>query len=186
MLNPRIPTPEGYKYVDYFRAKGMTNFTLDTARQWHARLAPAGLDLPTPVRFLPPAEDKRIFNTRQSHRLSEWVLEQYGASANVELTEKMMRAYFEDGSNIHETDVLCAIAATVDGVDAGAARAMLDDPTAAPTPGDIDRMDRWAKGPDIDCHGVPLFLVGGVYKLSGAQPAETLLRAFAAVARETA
>lgn len=73
----------GINYIQYFVQKGMRDFTIETARQWHGRLAAAGLQLQRPVRFAPPTEDKMIYNTVNSHRLMEWPVVAAAALARV-------------------------------------------------------------------------------------------------------
>eukprot|EP00941_MAST-03F_sp_MAST-3F-sp1_P003288 g3288.t1 len=119
-----------------------------------------------------------MYNSRQSHRLGEWVLEKYGADANVAITEAMMRAFFEKGENIHNTDVLLKAAANISTIDIVAARKMLENATIAPTPEDIDKADAWAKSPDINCHGVPFFIINDKFATSGAQDSERLIQLF--------
>ena len=104
-------------------------------------------------------------NTFDAHRLLAWAERQGAQDA---LKERLFAAYLTDGSRIADLDVLAACASDV-GLSAGDARAVLaGDDFAA----DV-RADE-AEARALGISGVPFFVVGGRYGVSGAQPAEGL------------
>ena len=94
--------------------------------------------------------------------------------------EALFHAYFIDGRNIGDREVLADIAAAA-GMDRESIAARLaSDEDVAEVQADIRSAQR------IGVTGVPTFIVANRYGLVGAQPAEELARAFAQVAAEEA
>ena len=113
---------------------------------------------------LPYDRRSHTYNSRFAQELGKWADTQAGGVA---IHDALYRAYFVDGSNIGDVDVLVDIAGSV-GLPADAARAVIED-RSFQSAIDAD----WAKSRQYGITGVPTFVAGG-YGVVGAQPYETL------------
>lgn len=104
-------------------------------------------------------------NSFDAHRLIQRALEDGVQDA---MKERLMRAYFTEGEAIGDRDTLVRLAGEV-GVDAEAA-------LTAPQYAEAVRADE-DLAVRIGIRGVPFFVLGRRYGVSGAQPAELLLQA---------
>ena len=102
-------------------------------------------------------------NTVKAHELLHFAKEQ---GVQPEMMERLMRAYFTEGSHVGRVEDLAVLASEV-GLDADATREALTSGrfTAAV------RADQ-AKAQAYGINGVPFFVIDGKYGVSGAQPAE--------------
>lgn len=116
---------------------------------------------------------KRQPNTLDCHRLIHWA-ETIGKSA--EMKQKLMDLYFTQGADLTQTDTLVQAAADV-GLDAETVRADLasDKDVAL-----IEQEAQQAKEAGIE--GVPCFVFGGKFAVSGAQAPEYLAEAIERIA----
>jgi predicted DsbA family dithiol-disulfide isomerase len=115
--------------------------------------------------------------TLKAHELLHFAKEQ---GLQLELSERLFRAYFTEGRHVGRVDELVELAAEV-GLDADAARAALESGRfAAAVQSDI------AQAGAYGINGVPFFVIDGKYGISGAQPAEVFAQAIAQVAEEQA
>src|SRR5262249_24175721 len=104
-------------------------------------------------------------NTRDAHRLLQLAKD---AGRQDELMERLQRAYFTDQESIFDQDSLIRLAAEA-GLDAGDAS-------------DVLAGDRYTDHVETDenmaralgATGVPLFVIGRKYGISGAQAPETI------------
>jgi len=111
---------------------------------------------------------KRQPNTLDCHRLIRWA-EAQGLAA--EMKQKLMDLYFTQGADLTERDVLVKAAADV-GLDADQVRASLaSDQDVA----EVEQEALSAKEAGIE--GVPCFIFGGKFAVSGAQAPEYLAEA---------
>ena len=103
-------------------------------------------------------------NTVKAHELLHFAKEQ---GVQPEMMERLMRAYFTEGSHVGRVEDLAVLASEV-GLDADATREALTSGrfTAAV------RADQ-AQAQAYGINGVPFFVIDGKYGVSGAQPAET-------------
>ena len=102
-------------------------------------------------------------NTVKAHELLHFAKEQ---GRQLELTERLMSAYFTEGRHLGRDDELVALAAEV-GLDAEDARDALQSGRFLPAV----RADQ-AQAAAYGINGVPFFVIDGKYGVSGAQPAE--------------
>ena len=110
-------------------------------------------------------ERARPGNTFDAHRVVHHAAARGRADA---AKERLFRAYLAEGEALGEREVLVRLAGEI-GLDAGEVEAMLEgDEHAAAVKADEDRAR------SLRISGVPFFVVGGRYGLSGAQPAEVL------------
>lgn len=106
---------------------------------------------------------KRTPNTLDAHRLIHWAgLEQ----RQTEAVDALFEAYFVDGRDIGDQDVLADISDTI-GLDAAVVRRLLNS--------DADRDEiskRDAHSREMGISSVPTFIVAGQHAVPGAQPPE--------------
>lgn len=110
----------------------------------------------------------RSGNTFDAHRVLQLAAEKGVQDA---MKERFFRAYMMEGEPIGDPETLVRLAADV-GLDAEEVRAALaTDAHAAAVRGEED------EARELGIQGVPFFVLGGRYAVSGAQPAELLLGA---------
>jgi predicted DsbA family dithiol-disulfide isomerase len=110
-------------------------------------------------------------NTVKAHELIHFAK---AHGKQLEMTERLMSAYFVEGRHVGRIDELVQLAGEV-GLDAAAARDALENDEFLPAV----RQDQ-AQARAYGISGVPFFVIDGTYGVSGAQPPE----AFAQVARQ--
>jgi len=115
-------------------------------------------------------------NTADAHRLVLWA---EGQSAGVEMSERLYAAYFAEGANVSDRDVLAGCAADA-GLDPDAARSMLQ---GEDWKQEVVRAQDLARQRGVT--GVPFHVFDEQYAVSGAQPVEAFTRTLdAATGRE--
>jgi predicted DsbA family dithiol-disulfide isomerase len=116
-------------------------------------------------------------NTLDCHRMIFWAEAEGKAGA---MKQRLMDLYFTEGADLSDREVLVRAAADC-GMDNDAVRERLA------TDADVDRVTRAAeeaKQAGID--GVPCFIFGGIFAVSGAQAPEYLANAMERAAAEVA
>jgi predicted DsbA family dithiol-disulfide isomerase len=166
-LNDWIPR-EGISREQYLTTKfGSAERYKGIAQRVSAAAAAEGLDY---------AMDRisRQPNTLDAHRLIKWAGD-IGKAA--EMKQRLMVLYFTEGADLTDHAVLAQAAGDV-GLDADEVRAALatDRDTAA-----VEQEARQAKEAGID--GVPMFIFGGKFAVSGAQAPEALAEAIERMAQ---
>jgi predicted DsbA family dithiol-disulfide isomerase len=162
-LNPEMPE-EGVERAAYRAAKfGST----ERGREIDARVAEAGSAVDIGFNF---AAMQRTPNTVAAHR----VIRAAGAEGRQDaVVERLFSAYFLEGRDIGDPEVLAACVAEAGG-DAAATRAMLaSDANRA----EVLAEDEAARRAGIS--GVPSFALAGHVLFSGAVPADAMAEAFA-------
>ena len=153
-LNPDVPA-EGVDRAAYLAEKLGDPEKVEAS---HARLTEMGAEAGITYRF---DRMTRIPNTLDAHRLIRW------AGAEGVQTRAAMAIFqrnFEAGEDISDAGVLTSVAAEV-GMDAAV--------TARLLAGDADRAEVQAEAEaarEMGVTGVPTFIIGGRYAVSGAQP----------------
>lgn len=113
--------------------------------------------------------DIQHVNTARAHRALHFAKEN---GLQHELLERLFRAYFTDGENLSDVDVIARLASEV-GLDADGVRAALNDEAyAEKVEADITRARM------LGANGVPFFLINQKYGISGAQAADAFAGAF--------
>jgi predicted DsbA family dithiol-disulfide isomerase len=165
-LNPDMPV-EGADRARYLAAKfGDANRFADAQRT----LRGIGTGLGIEFRF---EAITRMPNTRRSHALIAWA-----AAAQSDVKGRVLRAYFSEGRDIGDPDVLASIAADA-GLDASAARAAIDDPALHREIASLEaRAQSWG------ISGVPAFVFERRYLVSGGQEPEVFLQVMDRVVAE--
>jgi len=151
-LHPETPQ-EGRSLEGLFRGRGYDVAKMQA--QMRARMAAEGL---------PYGERKMTFNSRLAQELGKWADEQPGGEA---IHDALFKAYFVDGKNIGDPEVLVALAQSV-GLPVEKAREVIANRSYR------DAVDAdWAKSREYGVTGVPTFVAGG-QGVVGAQPYEAL------------
>lgn len=161
MLDPSVPE-EGLPFMSTMRQKYGEQFSKEGMI---GRVVEAGVAAGVKFDF---DKVEMMPNTKLSHRLIAIAPE----SSKTELVEAINRAYFEEGRDIGSRAVLLQIAE-----ETGLVSSELG-----------ERLDRGEGGQQVEedfamarkigITGVPFFIVGGKFGLSGAQPPESFLKVF--------
>ena len=111
-------------------------------------------------------------NTVLCHRALHWALDEHGETAQGALKERLLRAYFTDGLDVGDADVI-ASCATETGLDGAALRLWLDtDGGKAQVAADFEAAI------NLEISGVPAFLIDGRYMVPGAQDVDVFVNVF--------
>ena len=151
-LHPETP-PEGKSLQELFAGRGYDIPKLQA--QMRARMQAEGL---------PYGDRKMTYNSRLAQELGKWADTQPGGEA---IHDALFRAYFVEGRNIGDADVLVQIAESV-GLPGAEARQVLAERTFKAAV-DAD----WQKSHEYGVTGVPTFVAAG-RGVVGAQPYEVL------------
>jgi predicted DsbA family dithiol-disulfide isomerase len=169
-LNPWVPR-DGMDRKDYLTTKfGSPEGYGQIAQRVKAAAAAEGLTYASEKMARQP-------NTTDCHRLIRWAGEIGKAPA---MKQRLMELYFTEGADLSNPEVLVQAAADV-GLDGGDIRARLA--------GDRDLVEVEAQAKaaqEAGINGVPFFILGGRYAISGAQEPQFLADAIARVAAENA
>ncbi|TAL73039.1 MAG: DsbA family oxidoreductase [Rhodanobacter sp.] len=112
----------------------------------------------------------RVWNTFDAHRLLHWASLGDNARA-LALKQALFRAYFSDGENVSDPEVLLRIVNAV-GLDADAARGVLETGAYAD---DVRAQEQRYQQAGI--HSVPATIVNGAHLIPGGQPPEVFEQA---------
>ncbi len=151
-LHPETP-PEGRTLEEMFAGRGYDIPKMQA--QMRARMQAEGL---------PYGNRTMTYNSRLAQELGSWADTQPGGEA---IHDALFRAYFVDGRNIGDPEVLVEIAAAA-GLPAAAAREVIEKRTHKAAV-DAD----WKKSHEYGVTGVPTF-VANMQGVVGAQPYEAL------------
>lgn len=160
-LNPEMPR-EGMDRREYLEQKfGGKQGAVRVYTQIEDTAKAAGLD----IAF---EKIERTPNTLDAHRLIRWAWDE---RCQTPLVSQLFKRYFREGQDISDHEVLCDAAAAVGMDRETTARLLASD-------NDLDTVISEDKGArEMGVQGVPMFLVGRKYALSGAQETELWLKA---------
>ena len=164
-LNPDIPR-EGMDRRSYLEAKFGGP---DAAAEVYARIAAAAEAAGLKIDF---GRIDRTPNTLDAHRLIHWAGIEGRQTAVV---SALFRAYFEEGRDIGDREVLADIADGC-GLDAAMIHRLLESDADEE---EIRARDAWARERGVT--GVPTFVVGRRHAVPGAQPPELWERVIAEI-----
>ena len=168
-LNPDMP-PQGQNIAEHIAQKyGSTPEQSAAARDMiRARAAEVGFTIAS-------GPNSRIYNTFDAHRLLHWARLKGRQSA---LKHALFGAYFTDGRNVADQEVLIA-AAIKAGLDGDAARDVLDTGLYAD---DVRAAERHWYQEGVSA--VPAVIINDRYLISGGQPAAAFEKALRSIAAE--
>lgn len=118
----------------------------------------------------------RIYNTFDAHRLLHWAETQ---GRQRELKHALLGAYFTDGRDVSDREVLVS-AATQVGLDAAEARQVLDEDRYAE---EVREQERFYQAQGV--RAVPSVIVNGRYLIQGGQPPEVFEQSLRRIAAES-
>lgn len=168
-LNTKMPA-EGQNIVEHITQKYGSTAEQSRANRAmiRSRAASVGFDINT-------SDDSRIYNTFDAHRLLHWA-ETAGKQEALKLA--LFKAYFTDGTNVSDLDVLVAAAQSV-GLDGEEARAVLQSGRYAD---EVRAAEHLWQSRGI--HSVPAIVVNDTWLISGGQPPEAFESALRNIASE--
>ncbi|HET6431401.1 DsbA family oxidoreductase [Dyella sp.] len=161
-LNPQMPR-EGEDVGEHIAKKYGMNSTQLAQNQEAIRQRGAA------VGFTFANQDtRRIYNTFDAHRLLHWA---EGSGHQHALKRALLTAYFTDGRDVGDRDVLAQVAGSV-GLDIDEARAVLDSDRYA---ADVRGQEQFFQRAGI--HSVPAIIINRQHLISGGQPPEVFEQA---------
>ena len=168
-LNPQMPL-EGQEIGEHIREKYGSTPEQSAANRAMIRDRAAELGFTMAMR-----ESSRIYNTFDAHRLLHWAAIEGRQSA---LKHALFEAYFTDGRNPGDVEVLVAAAGRAD-LDGAAARDVIVSGRYADEVRAEER--RWLSE---GISAVPAVIIDRKYLISGGQPAAAFERALRSIAAE--
>ena len=168
-LNPQMPV-EGQETFEHLQQKyGSTREQQAEMRDMiRARGAEVGF-------VFRPDGRPRIYNTFDAHRLLHWAGELDVVKQGA-LKRALLKAYFTDGRNPSDPDVLVELA-TAAGLDAERAREILAGDEFA-----LETRERERLYTDAGIRSVPAIIIDNQHLISGGQPVEVFERALRQIA----
>ena len=136
----------------------------ERAEAMHAQVAALGAAEGLELHF----ERVQPVNTHDAHRMIHLAA---GSGLQGEMKERLQRAYFTQGLSVSDPDTLVRLAVEC-GLEEGEARRHLESGAFAGAVRDDQR-----RAHSLGIRGVPFFLFGEKYAVSGAQPAEVFFSA---------
>jgi predicted DsbA family dithiol-disulfide isomerase len=166
-LNPDLPRA-GEALVEHFARKlGLSGAEAAAARERvRERAASVGFTIAM-------SDDSRIYNTFNAHRLLRWAQVE---GRQIALEHRLLGAYFTDGSDVSDPEVLVRLAEAVE-LNPMSARRVLDSDLYADEVRAAEQL--WhARG----IQSVPATIIDGQYLISGGQPSELFEQALRRIA----
>ena len=170
-LNPQM-APEGQEIVEHLSQKYGIDAAQVAANTEAIRQRGASVGFTFGI-----GKRSRIFNTFNAHRLLHWA-GLAGAAPQRALKHALLKAYFTDGLNPSDPEVLVQ-AASAAGLDQAGARALLASDTHA---ADVRQAEAFYQQQGI--HSVPAVIINDRHLISGGQPVEVFERALRQIAAE--
>ncbi|WP_114752648.1 DsbA family oxidoreductase [Pleomorphovibrio marinus] len=163
LLDPQAPAETSGSSLEYLsRKKGWSmEQTLEMTDRVTGIAAEEGLVF--------NMQDTKHANTLQAHRLIQLAKEKRLAN---EMEERLFKAYFTEGKNIGDLEVLKALGAEV-GIEESVLQHFLAEKDAFRDKVEADLYE----GRQIGVTAVPFFVIDEKYAISGAQPTELFMKA---------
>jgi predicted DsbA family dithiol-disulfide isomerase len=168
-LNPQMPA-EGQDIAEHIRQKYGSTPEQSAANRTMIRDRAAELGFTMAM-----SEGSRIYNTFDAHRLLHWAAI---AGRQLELKHALFEAYFTDGRNPGDIEVLVG-AAEKAGLEGSAAREVI---TSGRYADDVRDEERLWQSQGVSA--VPAVIINRKYLISGGQPPEAFERALRNIAAE--
>lgn len=161
LLMPELPVETAIDLDELLATK--RGFSKEQAAAMNAQIAERGREYGLDYRM----DRAAATNTRRAHELSHFAGQQ---GRQHEMIQRLFRAYFTDGLNVGDLEVLADLAAGL-GLDRNAVLAALQSGDFADAvEADIQRARQ------LGIRGVPFFVFNDKYAISGAQPVEAFLQ----------
>ncbi len=158
-LDPRAPARRGLSAQEAVSKKyGMS---VEQVEAGHRQLTAFGQEVGMEFHF----DRIQLGNTFDAHRLTHAAR---AAGHEDAVVKGLFAAYFTDGRLLSDPEVLLHVA-TAAGLDTGQAEKVIAGDEYATAVRDDERAAQ-----EMDVHGVPHFLINGVWPIPGAQDVETL------------
>jgi predicted DsbA family dithiol-disulfide isomerase len=168
-LNPQMPK-EGQDTFEHLNQK------YGSTREQQAQMRDAIRERGAAVGFaFSPNGRPRIYNTFDAHRLLHWA-ELEDVAKQVHLKKALLKAYFTDGENPSDFDVLTRLAEEA-GLDPVRAKEILVSDEYAQETRERERVYT-----DAGIHSVPAVIINNQHLISGGQPVEVFERALRQIA----
>jgi predicted DsbA family dithiol-disulfide isomerase len=167
-LDSTIP-PGGISRKEYVERK----FGPERAATIYERVRGVGEEVGIPFAF---EKITRSPNTLDAHRLLRWALDE-GCQELVK--ERLLSLYFLEGADVGDHEVLANAAADCGMNAEDVRRRLASDEDVESVRAEIDHIHK------LGVNGVPFFIFGGRYALSGAQPPEALVEAMRKAAEDS-
>lgn len=162
-LNPTMPA-EGQYLAEHIIEKYGSTTEQSAANRDH--ISTLGENLGFEFNF---REGQRIYNTFKAHQLLHWLGEECPAR-QTELKLALLEAYFKDGKDVSDTDVLVEVIDQL-GLDGTFAKQLLTDQVYG---GDVRALqEQWRQ---LGVSAVPTFVINEQYMMSGGQPIEAFVQ----------
>lgn len=158
-LNPNMPD-DGQLISDYF--KQQFRWRDNTLKQYQADLVATAKNAGVCIDF---SKRRYYFNTHKAHKLMHWV---HGFNKQIEFNENLIKAYFELGLDISQTDVLLQIIKDIE-LDQNSALLALEDPQIEQAL--IFKVERYMA---LNITSIPTFILDGRNLLKGSSSVSEL------------
>ncbi|RZI77024.1 MAG: DsbA family oxidoreductase [Variovorax sp.] len=168
-LNPQMP-PEGQDTFEHLNQK------YGSSREQQTQMREAIRERGAAVGFtFRPDGRPRIYNTFDAHRLLHWA-ELEAVAKQVALKKALLKAYFTDGENPSDAEVLVRLCGEV-GLDTARAREILAGDEYAEATRTREQLYTGA-----GIHSVPAIIINNQHLISGGQPVDVFERALRQIA----
>lgn len=159
-LNPNM-SDDGQLISDYFEQQFRWND--NRLKQYQTNLVATAKNAGVCIDF---SKRRYYFNTCKAHKLMHWV---QGFNKQIEFNESLIKAYFELGLDISQTDVLLQIIKDV-GLDPHSALLALKDPQVEQA-----LIDKTRDYIAFNITSIPTFILDGSYLLQGSSSVSELI-----------
>ncbi|TFH92707.1 DsbA family oxidoreductase [Vibrio ouci] len=167
-LNPAM-TSDGQNLREHLKEKyGTTDEASIAARD---TLTSLGQEVGFKFRF---HDEMRIYNTRRAHQLLMWAQSE-GKQFDLEL--RLFQAYFSEGKNIDDPDMLITCAESV-GLDAKVVESVINDQSWAEAVASTEQ--QWL---EAGINAVPAIIINRKHLISGAQTTDLLISAITQISQ---
>ncbi|WP_394125960.1 DsbA family oxidoreductase [Vibrio hepatarius] len=167
-LNPAM-TSDGQNLREHLKEKyGTTDEASIAARD---TLTSLGQEVGFKFRF---HDEMRIYNTRKAHQLLMWAQSE-GKQFDLEL--RLFQAYFSEGKNIDDPDMLITCAESV-GLDAKVVESVINDQSWAEAVASTEQ--QWL---EAGINAVPAIIINRKHLISGAQTTDLLVSAITQISQ---
>lgn len=161
-LNPSMPS-EGQNLAEHLHEK--YGSTPEQSLEIRERITSLGVDLGFDFNF---HDGMKIYNTFNVHQLLHWA-GTISSAVQTELKLALFSAYFSDGQDLNNKDVLLSVIEKIS-LDQNQAKSIIDEQSYAEEVRSLQ--SQWQQ---IGINSVPTFIFNQKYMVSGGQPTENFI-----------